>query len=137
MSDEPKKLGRPSKYKPEYCERIVEFMGKGFSVEAFAGDIMVHVDSIYEWEKVYPDFSEAKKLAFGKNRIFWENIALQHMTSGDKDPKINSAIWIFNMKNRFKWRDMQEIKQEVTGNQTITVNQDNILDLIKKTSKDK
>ena len=110
-------------------------MAQGYSVEAFAGHIDVNVDTIYEWVKVHPDFSDAKNLAFGKNRIFWEGIALEHLTAGEKDPKINSAIWIFNMKNRFKWRDLQEIKQEVTGSTEVTLKHADIVNLIKATSK--
>jgi hypothetical protein len=44
---------------------------------------------------------------------------------------------IFLGKQYLNQSDKQEIQQQVTGNQTITVNQDNILDLIKKTAKDK
>jgi hypothetical protein len=52
----PKQL---SKYKPEYCEQIVEFLAKGHSVGAFAGHVGVHRDTVYEWAKTFPKFDDA------------------------------------------------------------------------------
>ena len=53
--------GRPTKFKPEYCEAIVEFMGQGYSKTAFAGSIGVSRDTILEWAKGYPEFSGAAR----------------------------------------------------------------------------
>lgn len=98
--------GQPTKYKPEYCERLIEHMKEGYSFEAFAAVVNVCEDTLYEWAKVQPDFSEAKKQAFSQSRYTWE-------TNG-MGSDMNPTIWIFNMKNRFpkQWRDRQEVKQE-------------------------
>lgn len=105
-------------------------MGLGYSVEAFAGEIGVNIDSIYEWEKVHPAFSEAKSIAFGKNRVFWESRAI-----GDPS-KVNASIWIFNMKNRFKWRDMHDITQVVESKGELNVTGLDLLSLAKAAKKD-
>lgn len=118
--DEKPSVGRPSKYKPEYCELLIEHMGKGFSYDSFAGLIEVHIDTLYEWEKVNPEFSEAKKIAFSKCMIFWEKLGIEHVLNETHDEEnleegthkktsksLNSVVWIFNMKNRFKWKDKQ------------------------------
>jgi transposase len=94
-------------------------MSQGYSCEAFAGHIAVHIDTIHEWATVHPDFSEAKQLAFNRNRIFWEGIGIKHMLAEEKGIKLNSAVWIFNMKNRFKWRDMHDVKQQIDVTTTV------------------
>jgi len=53
--------GRPTKYKKEYCEMLVEFMGRPMPYEAFAGLVDVDYDTLYEWERKHPEFSVAKK----------------------------------------------------------------------------
>ncbi len=113
---ETKALGRPSKYKPEYCAMLIEHMAKGFSYETFGAIIDVVKTTIYTWEQEYPDFLDAKKKAFAKCQIFWEQQGQLGLWS-DKEKQLNSAVWIFNMKNRFNWTD----KREVTGATDVTL----------------
>lgn len=101
-------VGRPSKFKPEYCEQLIQHMGEGFSFESFAGKIGTHRDTLYEWEKVHPEFSDAKKAATEACRLWWEEKGMQGLFSEYQGRKMNSALWIFNMKNRFKWKDRIE-----------------------------
>lgn len=122
----PNPVGRPSKFKPEYCQTIIEEMSQGFSFEACAPLFGVHKDTLYEWCKEHPDFSDARKKALDANRRFWEKLGVENIINKSetiKDGKdmittsksINAAIWIFNMKNRFKdeWRDKQEVDHSV------------------------
>lgn len=97
------KGGRPSKYKKEYCDLLVEKMGEGYSIEAFAGFIGVSKDTIYEWADQRDEFSDAKKEGEAQSRLFWERMGMAGMVGKVKN--FNSAVWIFNMKNRFGWRD--------------------------------
>ena len=97
-------IGRPSKYKAKYCEMVITHMAAGFSFHSFSGIIEVNIDTLYEWAKVHPEFSDAKSLAYQKSRLFWENIGIQASLG---KINTNSTIWIFNMKNRFRWRDKQ------------------------------
>ncbi len=100
--------GRPTKYRPEFCNMLADHMAEGFSFESFAGheDVLVNVDTLYEWVKKHEEFAEAKKLAFSRNRLSWERI----MFAGDMHP----TLAIFNMKNRFpkEWRDRKEIAED-------------------------
>jgi len=102
--------GRPTKYDPSYCEKLIKHMAQGLSYLSFAGVIEVNPDTMYEWEKKHPEFSEAKKIAFQKGRLAWETMGIAG-TVGKTD-KFSAAAWIFNMKNRFKWTDRQEIQVE-------------------------
>lgn len=118
---ESKPVGRPSKYKLEYCEMLIEHMSGGYSFESFAGTIRVNRDSLYEWEKVHPEFSDAKKVGVEASRLFWEAQGIDGLYSTTeynedgkplKSKSINASIWIFNMKNRFRdqWHDKQQIE---------------------------
>lgn len=125
--------GRPTTYDEKYCEMLVEHMAKGFSFESFASVTDTCKDTLYEWVKVHEEFSDAKKRATEKCRLFWESIGIQHIINRetmtrDEDgnttvekTSLNSAAWIFNMKNRFKneWKDKQEIEGDISINKVI------------------
>jgi hypothetical protein len=109
--------GRPTSYKPEYNEMLIEHMSAGYSYQTFAAKIKVNLDTLYNWEKLFPEFSETKKEAFEQCRLFWEKQGIDgvwDITEFDekgkpiKTKRLNSAVWIFNMKNRFHWTDRVE-----------------------------
>jgi hypothetical protein len=112
------KQGRPSKYKEEYDEMLIEHMKSGLSFESFAGVVEVNQDTLYEWAKVHESFSEAKSIAYSLNRLTWEKIALG--ASAGKIPNANMTGIIFNLKNRFpkEWRDRKEVVADVTASYT-------------------
>ncbi len=51
--------GRPTSYRPEFCQRVVALMAEGRSLEGCAALLGVHPDSLNEWQKVHPQFSVA------------------------------------------------------------------------------
>ncbi len=67
------KMGRPSKYKPEYCDEMINFFNKPLfqqvngeklpsffpTFEKFAVQIKVARDTLSEWKVVHPEFSAA------------------------------------------------------------------------------
>lgn len=131
------KPGRPSKYKPEYCQQLIAHMTTGLSFDSFAAVIDVNQDTLHEWVKVHPDFSEAKKEAYSKNLLFWENHGIEGLYStteyDDKgkptsSKSINATVWIFNMKNRHKWRDKQPDEVDTIVNNNIGSMSDKDLD---------
>jgi len=115
----PKKRGpgQPTKYREEYCELLIKHMSEGLSYECFAGVVEVCRDTLYDWEKANPKFKIAKGKAFSKCQIFWEKAGLEGMYMGGKDNPFTSAVWIFNMKNRFNWTD--KLRQEIDGKVTL------------------
>ncbi len=117
-------VGRPTTYDPKYCKIILDRMSKGFSFESCAAPIGVHRDTLYEWCKVHDEFSDAKKKATELSRQFWEELAIKHITHTQKGKQLNSAIWIFNMKNRFGWTDKIEAKTDNINTNKITIDID-------------
>lgn len=97
--------GRPTKYKEEYCEMLINHMSEGYSFESFGGIIEVAEDTLYEWVKVHKNFSDSKNIGTQKSMIWWEKMGRKGMTN--EIPFFNDRIWRLNMINRFrsKWSD--------------------------------
>lgn len=98
--------GRPTDYKPEYCEMLVEHMKKGFSFESFAAVVDCTRSTIYKWVETHPEFSDAQSKGKMHSAMFWENMGING-AMGALDG-FNASAWIFNMKNRHNWRDKTE-----------------------------
>ena len=112
------KVGRPTVYYPEICDEVIEFMAKGYSFDAFAGHVDISKEPLYQWIKKYPEFSDSKRRAFQLCREFWETKGIEGLFSTSRTEKsgdtliseskaLNASVWIFNMRNRFKWTDMR------------------------------
>jgi len=104
--------GRPTDYKEEYCELVIQHMAKGFSFESFAGKVGVSKQTLYDWAERFPAFLDSKNAAFEQSRLFWERVGIELATGQNTDA--NPTAWIFNMKNRFRedWNDKQTIQHE-------------------------
>lgn len=136
-------VGRPTLYKPEYCELLIEHMGSGLSFEAFAGVVGVCKKTLYDWEKANPEFLHAKSEGLEKARLFWEKLGVNNIINEsfgkDGSRSLNSTVWIFNMKNRFGWRDKQpdEAPDTVVNNNTLQVSQEQLNEMLKIARGDK
>ena len=105
--------GRPSKYDLRFCDMVVEDMGKGYSLTAFAGLIGVNRDTIAEWTKVHPEFSEAVSRGKALRCRDWETVALDMRTKGGGPG--GATITMFGLKNMGgdEWSDTS--RHEVSG----------------------
>jgi len=131
--EEKNKVGRPSKYRPEYGELLIEHFKKGHSLKSFGATIGVHSATIFRWlsdtddegRPLYPDFIEAREIADGYGLLFYEDIGLKGVKGAKTEemPGFNVTAWIFIMKNRFNWRD----KKDVTTNDKPIAN--NVIEL--------
>ena len=103
--------GRPTDYRPEYCEQVLAWGNEGKSVTWMAAQLDVNRDTIYEWERVHPEFSDALSRARLKCQAWWED---QGQT-GLMSPAFNGSVWAKNMGARFKddWSDAKKV--ELTG----------------------
>jgi len=99
-----RKQGQPTKYEKKYDAMLILHLSKGFSYNIFAAEVKVHVDTLYEWEKNNPSFSDAKREGLLLSQRFWESLAIKALL---KNERFNTAAWIFCMKNKFGWRDKQ------------------------------
>ena len=138
MSDKKKITGRPTLYKEEYIDLAYKYVLLGADNETLAKYFEVNIDTIYEWKKRHPLFSDAlkkgKAIADAKVAESLYNRACGFKIKKVKHATFNGAItdreeyeeevapdptaMIFWLKNRQPkmWRDKREVstKQQVT-----------------------
>lgn len=119
---EEKDNGRPTLYKPEYCETLPAMFSEGQSVVEVAIAIGVCKDTLYEWAKVYPEFSDALTRGRQISQAWWEKIGRENLfdiSEYDAEAKIstqrkfNDRLWSKNVSCRFRkdWTDKIEVEQ--------------------------
>lgn len=103
------RTGRPSTYKPEYCQVAIELGKEGKTITAIANKIGVSRETLYSWMDYNPDFSDAIKLARQHAQEWWEETG-QGQSRGRFEGS-NATAMIFMMKNQFPddYRDRREI----------------------------
>jgi hypothetical protein len=86
-------------FKQEYKAMLIDHMSRGYTYRSFAGVAEVTMDTLYDWEERHEGWKDAKDIAFGKCRMWWERVAIESFTNKEQ---ISAALWISNMKLRFK-----------------------------------
>ena len=109
--------GRPTLYRPEYCDEVIKLMKEGFSFAACAGAIGVSRDTLYEWTKVHPEFSDTKSIGDAATQFWWERRNIELAKTGDG----NATATVWGLKNRASadWRD--RTAQESTNKTEIVI----------------
>ncbi len=101
------KVGKPTKYKRKFCKLAFDFLSKGYSKEALAGELRVSRQCLYEWLQKYAEFGDTVRVAECKAQSVWEDLGMKAVKGEIKG--FNSSVWMFVMKNRFGWKDKQEV----------------------------
>ena len=105
-------FGRPTKYKKEFCQELIEKMAEGYSKEAVAGHLNISKNTLYEWAEKYPDFKDAISIGETKSRLFWEGSLVKHHIHTKNGKQLNGQVFNLNMKNRFGWADKHDVTNE-------------------------
>jgi len=93
---------RPTLYKEEYCQMLIDHMAKGLLFESFAAVINVNRDTLYNWCERHEMFFDAKKI--GREKMLLSDDILYNKSMRG-DVKGVPSLLIFKMKNCHKWRD--------------------------------
>ena len=96
--------GRPSEYKPIYCNEIIELMATGLSLTAAGADLGFARDTMYEWREQHPEFSDAVKIGQAKRQLFLE----RRLLSESEGPRVTSSIFALKNTGTGDWRDKHE-----------------------------
>jgi len=107
-------LGRPTDFRPDMGEKILELMASGLSLAASAAEIGVHRQRVYEWVEKHPDFADTVKLAMAKRQLFLE----RRLLSSEIGPMVTSTIFALKNAGAEDWREKVDV--EHSGNVTVT-----------------
>lgn len=105
--------GRPTKYEPEFCDRVIDYGKQGMGKCEMASELGIAFHSFETYQEKHPEFLQSVKEALRHSQAWWEKQG-RIATFGGIDG-YNATSFIFNMKNRFKedWRD--KVEQEHSG----------------------
>lgn len=104
------------KYKPEYCQMLIDHMAEGYSFRSFGAVVECGRQTLYEWVNRVPEFKAAKRIGEEKGLMYYENL-LKQKHEGNKD--IDTACVLFPLKTRWheiygdKTKHQIEVKKSV------------------------
>jgi hypothetical protein len=102
--------GRPTLYGPEYCQKVIDLMSKGYDLTAFAGSIRVSRESVYSWMDAHAEFADAVKIAKGC-RLFGLQEKLLTTKQG---VGVTAAIFALKNADPENWQDRYNTETTVT-----------------------
>ena len=103
-------VGRPTEYRPEFGEQLVELMATGLSLSASAASLGFHRQRAYEWAEKHPEFADNITHARGRRLLKLEQDLLD---SGLPGPAITARIFALKNADAEEWRD--KVVSEHTG----------------------
>lgn len=104
-------MGRPTDYTHLYCEQVIELGRAGKSVTQIAAKLDVNRDTIYEWIKVHPEFSDAITRSKQLAQAWWEDQGQDGLVM----PGFNAALWAKQVSSRFREDYHDKSIHEITG----------------------
>jgi hypothetical protein len=109
VASEKRSVGRPSLYKPEYCQKVIDLGKQGFSPAEIAADLDVDRVTLRDWAGKYEEFSTALTRAKNFEQSWWEKRGRESLDAKN----FQSSVWSKSMTARFK-EDYTE-RRELTG----------------------
>lgn len=110
--------GRPTDYRPEYCDDVIALGREGASKAEMAHALGVSRNTLDNWASANPEFLSAVKEAVSLAQGWWESEGRKAVFG--KIQNFNATAFIFTMKNRFPddWKDKRET--ELSGDISFT-----------------
>jgi hypothetical protein len=107
--------GRPTDYKPEFCDEVIAAGQEGLSLTAFAGMIGVCRATINNWMAAHPEFLEAVNRHQPARTLCLERTLL----SAEQGPKVTARIFALKNADPENWKDKHE--HDVGGSLTVQI----------------
>lgn len=108
--------GRPTKYRPEFCERVIEVGKEGGWLCEMAEACDVHRNTFDVWAEKHPEFLEALSRAKQHSQAWFERTGREAMFAD----KFNSSLWQKQMSARHEeYREKRDVN--LSGDLNISV----------------
>ena len=102
--------GRPKEYDEQWVknhlDKLPAMFKDGQSIAEVCAELGMCKDTFYRLKKEYPVFSDAIKNGELLSEAWWSRLGRKGASGA---AEINPTTWIFNMKNRFGWKDKKEV----------------------------
>lgn len=104
--------GRPTDYRLEFCDRVIELGKQGLSVAEMAADVGVAKFTLLRWEAAHEEFRDAMAIARTLAQAWWEEKGRSHIVNEPNGPSLNSSLYSRSMAARFPddWRENSRIE---------------------------
>lgn len=104
----PLRVGRPSNYDPKHIDVMLKMASNGKSFAQVAAHLGVSQQSLWDWARMYPEFSEAMMRAKTLAQAYWEEWGEMGMQGV---PGFNVNLWDKVTKARFRedYRERVEV----------------------------
>ena len=126
-------VGRPTKYKDEMLDILIECGKKGFTKTMMVVELGINRDTLYAWTNINSphyneEFSVAYKQAEELSQAFMERKGMDNM----ENPKFKEGIYRYFMQRRFPkdWGDLPQININHNTSQELTENEREIINTI-------
>lgn len=107
--------GRPSDYRSEYCEQVIEFGKLGLSVAQMASRLDTSKQTLLRWVDANPEFHDAMEIARSHSQAWWEEMGQANLIMPRDSGSFQGSVWSRSMAARFPddWRENKGV--ELTG----------------------
>lgn len=104
-------MGRPTDYRDEYCETVIELGEQGKSHAQIARSLGVARQTLYDWSKVHPEFLGAITRAKDLALAWFEDKGQDGLTT----PGFNASLWAKQVSCRFRDDYTDKQQTELSG----------------------
>ena len=111
----PNPVGRPSKYDPIYCNKVLEYGALGKSFEQMSALMGIGITTMKRWREEFEEFRTALEDAQALSQTWWEDHAQSYLVEHKDGEKLNTGLWSRSMAARFPQNYSERVKQEISG----------------------
>lgn len=105
--------GRPTDYRAEFCERVIELGREGKSHAQIAAELGCSRRVLYDWQDKHPEFLHAIMEARDLAQAWFENVAQNNLLSPVQG--FSASLWAKAVSCRFADDYTDKSKQEITA----------------------
>ena len=109
-----------TKYKPEYCLKVIELMSQGASKQ----ELLLEMDSrptlltLSYWAREHPEFKKALDIGQALSEAWWMREGRRNIYNKD----FNAVLYMMQMMNRFGWTRRENINAKIHKHDETTLN---------------